>query len=56
MTKLDLYWKKNREWWTVDGKWNYSLTSKATQEAIDSFKHYQEQIKEKSKDPKRQII
>ncbi len=56
MTKLDFYWKKNREWWTVDDKWNYSLTSKAPQEAIDSFNHYQEQIREKTKDPKRQII
>lgn len=56
MTKLDLYWSKNKEWYTVDDNWEYSLTPEAPKEAIDSFKHYQEQIKEKTKNPKKHII
>ncbi len=56
MTKLDFRWKKNKEWYIVDENWNFKLTDKAPQEAVESFRHYQEQIKEKSKDPNRQII
>ena len=56
MTKLVFYWQKNRERWTIDDKLVYSLTDKAPQEAIDSYNHYQEQIKEKSKDHHSHII
>lgn len=56
MTQLDLRWKKEKKWWTINEKWEYSLTPEAPQEAVESFEHYQKQIREKSKDPKRQII
>ncbi len=40
MTKLDLLWAQNKEWYTMDDNWSYSLTDKAPKEAIESFKHY----------------
>lgn len=56
MTVLDTRWQKDRSWWTVDEDFKIHLTEKAPPEAVESFKHYQEQIKEKTKDPKRHII
>lgn len=56
MTVLDLRWQKDRSWWTADEDFNIHLTDKAPQEAVESFEHYQEQIKEKTKDPNKHII
>lgn len=56
MTVLDLRWQNDRSWWTVDDDFTIRLTDKAPQEAVESFEHYQEQIKEKTKDPNRHII
>lgn len=56
MTVLDTRWRKDRSWWEVDEDFKIHLTESAPQEAVESFKIYQEQIKEKTKDPKRHII
>lgn len=53
---LDTFWRTDRSWWTADEEFKIHLTDKAPQEAIDSFNHYMEQIKEKTKDPNRHII
>lgn len=44
MTKLDLYWMTNHDWFEFDESGNAHLTSKATPEAIESFKKYKRQI------------
>ena len=56
MTNLDFYWQENREWWTMDENWKYSLTDKAPKEAVESFERYQKEIMESTKDPNRHII
>ncbi len=56
MTVLDMRWQEKREWWTADEDLNIHLTDKAPQEAIESFKHYQEQIEEKTKDPNVHVL
>ena len=53
---LDTFWRTDRSWWTADEEFRIHLTDKAPQEAIDSFNHYREQIKEKTKDPNKHII
>ena len=56
MTALDMRWMDDDSWWTADEDYTIHLTENAPPEAVESFKHYQEQIKEKTKDPKRHII
>ena len=47
MTRLDLYWMTDKEWFEVDEGFQISLTSKAPPEAVKSFKNYKKQLKKK---------
>lgn len=46
MTKLDFYWQSNQEWYHWE-KMQPVLNDDAPDEAKESYKHYQEQLKEK---------
>ena len=47
MTRLDLYWMTDKEWFEVDEGFQISLTSKAPPEAVESFENYKKQLIEK---------
>lgn len=42
MTVLDTRWRKDRSWWEVDEDFKIHLTESAPQEAVESFKIYQD--------------
>ena len=45
MTKYDMYWKSNKEWWEYN-EWHRPVIKKsAPKYAQMSYRHYREQIK-----------
>lgn len=47
MTRLDLYWAKNNEWFKFNEDGTVSLTPEAPPEAVESFENYKKQLIEK---------
>lgn len=48
MTKLDLYWESNKDWYTREG-FEYKIKDTAPDEAKKSFERYKSQLQEKDK-------
>ena len=48
MTKNDIYWKTNREWWYYDENLSPVLKENAPLEAKRSYENYLKQIKEEN--------
>ena len=47
MTRLDLYWATNNEWFKFNEDGTAYLTPEAPPEAVESFENYKKQLEKK---------
>lgn len=47
MTRLDMFWHSNKDWYIVEKDFEFKIKEDAPQEAKESFERYLKQIKEK---------
>ena len=48
MTKLDFYWKSNKEWYHLNDNMRFVVNDDAPDEAKKSYQNYLKQLKENS--------